>query len=156
MDNFLKVLIGQQHKALYNWDILKHNVWSEFFIFYQRVGGAVNTDDIESSSGNKDRYIFFGINSVVLRGWSIIGHNLAGHRDNLRTETNNLYGQRKICGGKTNLCGLKENLRAKNQSRWSQRQSAGRNPISLVSERQFAGRKSEKVQCGGSGSETYF
>ena len=46
MDNFLKVLIGQQHKALYNWDILKHNVWSEFFIFYQRVGGAVNTDDI--------------------------------------------------------------------------------------------------------------
>ena len=53
MDNFLKVLIGQQHQALYNWDILKHNVWSEFFIFYQRVGGAVNTDDIESSSGNK-------------------------------------------------------------------------------------------------------
>ena len=105
------------------------------------MGGAVNTDDIESSSGNKDRYIFFGINSVVLRGWSIIGHNLAGHRDNLRTETNNLYGQRKICGGKTNLCGHKENLRAKNQSRWSQRQSAGRKPISLVSERQFAGRK---------------
>ena len=72
---------------------------------------------------------FFGINSVVLRGSSIIGHNLAGHRDNLRTETNNLYGQRKICGGKTNLkvkeksavekpisvvtkkiCGLKTNL----------------------------------------------
>ena len=116
MDNFLKVLIGQQHKALYNWDILKHNVWSEFFIFYQRVGGAVNTDDN-----------FFGINSVVLRGSSIIGHNLAGHRDNLRTETNNLYGQRKICGGKTNLCGHKENLRAKNQSLWSQIQFAGNN-----------------------------